>query len=112
MVVIGDRLGEFCFFQKPFYIWAASLHKVLGNIAAQWFVLHTAEVFRVAGKFRFEQGEQGTESLFFAGVRGGGDQDQVSGGVLAESFDQFMTLVAATAKGVIITGGVGFIHDD
>ena len=85
----------------------AALHEVAGEAFAALGVLevHVTEL-------GVEEGEQVAEALLLAGVRGGGDEDEVPGGVLGEVLEQLVALVAGGAAAAVGHRGVSLVHDD
>ena len=62
-------------------------------------------------RFGLEQGQQVAETLLLAAVRGGGDQDQVPGGVGGEAGDQLVAEHPGPAAGAVGHAGVRLVDD-
>ena len=60
---------------------------------------------------RAQQGQQVAETLLLAAVRGGGDQDQVPGGVFGQAGDQLVAEHPGPAAGAVGHAGVRFVDD-
>ena len=88
---------------------AATLHEVLGEPGP---ARGGGQVD--GGQGGVEQADQVAEALLLAGVRGGGDQDQVpAAGRAARSVQQLVALVAGPPPGGLVGDrGVGLVDDD
>ena len=95
-------------FGLPFHnVFAAALHKVPGQLLAQWVLRRCAGL--QLRKVGVEQGQQVVEGGFVTRVRGGGEHEQMPGVVFGQALQQFKAqLLARAAAGA----GVGFVHDD
>ena len=65
-----------------------------------------------AGEGRVEQAHQGPERALVAGVRGGGDQDEVAGRVCGQVGQQSEPLVGRPPPPHVGRAGVGLVDDD
>ena len=90
----------------------AALHEVAGEPAAHAVAPGPVEVLhRKVGKVVIEEGEERSERIFIAAVRGGGDQHDVAGGVCGHTPQELMALLAAAADPAGEGAAVRFVHD-
>ena len=85
---------------------AAALHEVAGE------PLPALDRFEVdGGQARVQQRQQVAEPFLLAAVRGGGDQDQVPGGVLGQAGDELVAEHPGPAAGAVGDAGVRLVDD-
>ena len=91
---------------------ALALDEMVRQSAAVAFIFCAGQIFRKIGQACIQQRQQGAEGILLAAVGRGGDQDEVPGGIPAESLDQLMALVLAAIAFAGKGAGVCFIDDD
>ena len=91
---------------------AAALHEVAGEPAAHSFAPSAVEILhREVGEVVVKEGEERSERIFIAAVRGGGDEYHVAGRVRGHAPQELVALLAAPADAPGEGAAVRLVHD-
>ena len=92
-------------------IGAPPLHEVGSQPAALLFVLFARQIFRQLREIPIQESQQRAKGLFFAAMRGSGDQYQVAVPLLRKAGDELVALVPSAASLAAVGTGMRLVHD-